>query len=382
MMLDSEICELLRTVVRYPESTDHQELIRLTESVDDWTTAIAAARKHGVLAMLYTRLVSAKVPVPPASLNLLRAEYDRNVFHSLANAAELLTVLNAFGVEGICAMPFKGVVLGASIYGDMLMRPAGDLDFLIHHRDLERATTILLKRGFQLTTEVRGDGSPVAQYTYEYHFERATDGMVVELRWRLELSQPRFRQDLGMDWVWESRRFTTLAGASVPDLAPVTLLLALCMHGSKHLWSRLIWTSDVARFLEKHPNLEWKYVMREARRTGLSRALALGVVLAHRVAAAPVPQSVLKELSADRPAFALARHFDQNLLTEPGRAPESWIPYNIQLLGFGDRIKFLFSSSFLKPNVRDRSVIRLPKALDPFYSLIRPVRILLDRSER
>ena len=31
-------------------------------------------------------------------------------------------------------MPFKGVVLGASAYGDLATRPAGDLDVLIDRR--------------------------------------------------------------------------------------------------------------------------------------------------------------------------------------------------------------------------------------------------------
>ena len=76
----------------------------------------------------------------------LRAEYERNMFHNLANAAELIGVLKAFEREMIPAMPFKGVVLGASIYHDLTTRPAGDLDLLIYYSDLVRATALLQKR--------------------------------------------------------------------------------------------------------------------------------------------------------------------------------------------------------------------------------------------
>ena len=89
---------------------------------------------------------------------------------------------------------------------------------------------------------------PIENY-YEYHFERQSDGMVLELRWRLELTQPRFKRNLGMDWVWPGKRSALLAGAEVPDMDPETALLVLCMHGSKHVWSRLIWISDVARLI-------------------------------------------------------------------------------------------------------------------------------------
>ena len=110
--------------------------------------------------------------------------------------------------------------------------------------------------------------------------------MVLELRWRLELTQPRFKRNLGMDWVWPRRRTAMLAGAEVPDMSPEITLLMLCMHGSKHVWSRLIWICDVAQLLVSSPDLDWKEVTREANQSGLWRSLALGVLLAHRFAGA------------------------------------------------------------------------------------------------
>jgi hypothetical protein len=58
------------------------------------------------------------------------------------------------------------------------------------------------------------------------------------------------------------------------------------------------------------------------------------------------------------------------------------VPYNLQLLDFRDRLRFLSSLHFLQPNERDRAVISLPHRLRALYYLIRPFRILLDRSAR
>ena len=85
-----------------------------------------------------------------------------------------------------------------------------------------------------------------------------------------------------MDWVWDQRGTVTLAGAKVPNLDPVSSLLVLCMHGSKHAWSRWMWVCDVARLIESQPGLDWVAARREARRVGLWRCLALGVLLAWR----------------------------------------------------------------------------------------------------
>jgi hypothetical protein len=84
--------------------------------------------------MLYLRLADIGPAVPPDVQERLRIEYNCNMFHNVANTAELIGVLKAFEHESIPAMPFKGVVLGASVYHDLTTRPSGDLDVLIHHR--------------------------------------------------------------------------------------------------------------------------------------------------------------------------------------------------------------------------------------------------------
>lgn len=112
-----------------------------------------------MLPMLFSRLADMGSAVPLIVQESLRTEYHRNVFYSLANAAELIAVLNAFEHEMIPAMPFKGVVLGASVYHNLTTRPAGDLDLLIYYRHLMRAAAVLLERGYELKTPVRADGN-------------------------------------------------------------------------------------------------------------------------------------------------------------------------------------------------------------------------------
>jgi hypothetical protein len=381
-VLDRDTGDLLRAVVQPHSATSGKTIAELATKISCWDVAIEAARHHGILPMLYTGLAANEAAIPPEALDLARSEFERNTFHCFANAFELLQVLSAFDLAGIPAMPFKGVVLGASAYGDMTARTAGDLDVLIYYRDLPPAMSILKDRGYEVMTKVREDGSPDAENYFEYHFERAADGMVLELRWRLELTQPRYKHNLGMDWVWNGRRTSRLGGAEVPNFDAVSQLLMLCMHGSKHAWSRLIWICDVAKVLESELELDWELARREAKRVGLWRCLALGVLLARRVAGASVPSAVLRTFQRDRTAQRLAEFLGENVLVAPGSMPLGRIPYNIQILGFRDRVGVILSPGFLRPNEQDRAVIKLPKALEPLYYVIRPFRFLIDRTAR
>lgn len=378
--IDHRTAELLRAVVQPPAMSAQKTIAEIAAGIQSWDEVIEAARLHGIAPMFYARIRELDGLIPQQGLDLARREFERNAFHCLANAAELLQVLKAFEAESIPAMPFKGVVLAASAYGDISMRAAGDLDFLIYAHDSLRAAAILRSRGYELTEPREFSGSPSEKDVFELHFERPSDGMVIEIRWRLELTTPRFQRDLGMDWVWPRRTTTRLAGADVPNLDPVSSLLVLCMHGSKHTWSRLIWICDVAKLIESQPQLDWEAAQREARRMGLRRCLVIGVLLANRVSGAPVPAEVLKELEADQGGARLAGFFAEHMPEAPGKIPNGGVPYNLMLLGSRDRMRLLFSPTLFRPNELDRAAVRLPKALEPLYYVIRPFRVLLDRA--
>lgn len=381
-VLDCDTGNLLRAVVQPHSDARGMTTAKLASKISCWENVIDSARQHGISPKLYYELVANVNDIPQEALELARVEFERNAFHCFANTAELLDVLKAFESSGIPAMPFKGVVLGASAYGDMTSRTAGDLDILIYYSDLLRATRILQDRGYTLTTKVLEDGSPEARNYFEYHFEREDDGMVIELRWRLELTQSRYKHNIGMDWVWPRRRFTRLAGADVPNFEAVSEILMLCMHGSKHVWSRLVWICDVAKLVESEPLLDWDSVVREAKRLGLWRCLALGVLLARSLTGVQVPAEVLRKFEKDKTARNLANFLQQHVVSEPGKVPIGRIPYEIQILDFRERAGVILSPAFIRPNARDRAVVKLPKSLEPLYYVIRPFRLLRDRTAR
>ena len=209
---------------------------------------------------------------------------------------------------------------------------------------------------------------------------RDSDGMVAELRWKLGLQ--KFTRDVGLNWLWPKRQTAILSGAEVPNLNPESMLIVLCMHGAKHVWSRLIWICDVARLLSNHPDLDWPAVLKESKTLGLDRTLALGVLLAHQVSGIEIPQPVLRHFKSNRTVSELADHIAQNLFHAPGTTPPCRIPYMLRLLNFRDRLRALFSVQILQPNKRDSAFLRLPQSVRFLYYVVRPVRILLDRAPR
>jgi hypothetical protein len=369
-------CELLRAVARLSNPLDAGPISLAAARVQDWDRLLALAYEHRMSALLYQALQEIEAPVPTSARQRLKAEYSRNAVQSLANAAELIDLLQVFDRKAISAMPMKGVVLAASAYGNLTARPAGDLDILIHFEKLQAATGVMLERGYCLVTPLGEHGIPVANENHQYQFERRSDGMVVELHWELDFVFGKFQRKLGMEWACRDRQTTLVAGAHLPNMNPELTLLMLCMHGSKHVWLRMIWIRDVAEHIASHPGLDWNRAIFQAKRSGLWRALAVGVLLARSVSGASVPDAVRQRFEADRVAARLAQKIEQDLFLASGIPPRGPLPYGISLLSPRDRLKLIFSLDAWRPNKMDFAAVRLPGPLRPLYWLVRPARIL------
>jgi len=148
---------------------------------------------------------------------------------------------------------------------------------------------------------------------------------------------------------WESLRTLTLAGRRVHTLAPEPLLLFLCSHGAKHMFERLGWICDVARFLIVTRELDWAATVAAARRTRALRQLSLGVRLAVDLRGAPASAELLPDPAVE----PLARAVWNRLLagaTPPVPALESTRLCLRLLETPGHKLRFLSGLYFPKPN--------------------------------
>jgi hypothetical protein len=88
---------------------------------------------------------------------------------------ELLRLLDTFKADNIMAVPFKGPLLAVAIYGDMLLRECGDLDFLIKRKDVRIAINLLVSLGYR--------PDPKHQLDFEAHFIHEETRSIIDLHW-------------------------------------------------------------------------------------------------------------------------------------------------------------------------------------------------------
>lgn len=326
------------------------ELDRALDTPVDWDYLLRSAHRHCVVPLINRSLpavVSEQIPDDVGST--LQRITQRTQQLNLMKVGELFHLLSHFAQRQISVLPWKGPVLAYQAYGDFGVRQFADLDLLIHKRDFPAARQMLIELGYEPHLPLR-DPTDIAAFPYrndhEYRLERA--GMLVELQWQV-LQRP-FAFPPDADRWWDQLQPIDLAGRQVLAMPVEQLLLILCVHGSKHLWDRLIWLCDVAALLQKNPQIDWETLLATARALGAERMLLIGLHMVHNVLGTELPSLVLEKIAADPQVAALARVSTGQLFRQteamPAEVVERMPLYRFWMMGrLRDRLRIAVQHS-------------------------------------
>jgi len=341
----------------------------------DWASLLWMARSHQVMPLLY-RALNSTCPdaVPIAILEELRERFYANAGRNLFLAKELLNILQTFNAHGISSIPYKGPVLAASVYGNLLLRQFADLDILVREQKYQTAQNLLAAEGYQLKKE----------FDYESTLVHETGIFAVDLH--RAMTARDFACPLNFEYLSRSVHSVRIADTAIPTLSPEDTLLMLAIQITKDSGSRyfqLAKICDIAELLRVYPKVQIAQELSEAKKLGCERMLLYSLWLANDLLDAPLPQKVLYEMryhSAMCTVFEYARQelFDSSENKIDNKPP---VDYFRMLIRERLRDKFhpyyvRYVTDVLTPCEIDRRLLPLPRKLSFLYYFIRPVRLL------
>jgi hypothetical protein len=355
----------------------------------DWAWLLDAAERHRVLPLVARVLSACRSNLMPPSVvehlqNYAVAVGLRNTYMT----TELAEVLDAFESVAITAIPFKGPLLAATVYGDLAVRQFDDLDFLIGARDVQAAKNLLDRRGYRLDPPLAPEqkayvaglvGTWEADYLRsrsEHHFVRSSDNLTIDLH--LALADPFIHFPLRTDELMRRSEWLTLNGKRLRSLSPEDTLLMLCVNGAKDCWERLQRTCDVAALLAARPDLDAAVVLSRAAQLGARRMLRVSLLLARDLAGADLPELLALDLKRDATACSIARQVQARLFDPRERRPELSSAYARFYMRTRERLRDrLWFSLYLlfTPGVSDWCAVSLPRGFRFLYYLVRPMRL-------
>lgn len=358
-----------------PESPDPA----LIAAVRDGRAVFELAALHRVTPLLYIALKPHGTDF--LDWNHLEARINALRPRNLALAGELKRLLILFKSENIDTIPLKGLTLAQSVYGSLFAREIRDLDLLVTPDSVDAARAILIADGFEWLEsylDPRADADYRRRKTH-FTFHHPVRGVHLELHWGLLRAPDIAAADLAP--FWDCSRPADFLGAPMRIFAPEDELFMLLLHGSKHLWSDLIWLCDLAAFLRAHPAIDWRAVYDRADAVRARRFIALGILMASDLLDLPFPSAAIDSARADRAmsrlaADLIAHYFDPR--PAPPRLTLTEFRRQLRLRARRDRPALIgYQLAIWQPSPADRAFLPLPPRLHFLYNVLRPLRLAL-----
>lgn len=351
----------------------------------NWGLLLQLAIYHKVYPLAYKTLSKLNDPaVPEHVFDFLRQKYQENAIKALNMTGETVRIVKCLESQGIRVVVLKGAPLASHLYGDIVIRPSGDIDILVKPEELEKAVRIIEDEGYcridnehNLTSRQLKIFLKAHTHSFHLNYWHNEKKVNLELHWKTG--------DRGYEFPFPNASNINrieVAGSPLPVLSDEEWLLYLMLHGAGHGWERLRWLVDIKKFMQK--DIDWNKILIIAKNIGMESILSQSLLLANGLLAVPVPGSLLSIVANDRSALQLACMAISMCLTTVNYGIRDYdnedinyglINYNFQVRK-GWKVKFKYILKRLGPTVHDIKLISLPDKLYALYYVIRPFIIL------
>jgi hypothetical protein len=358
-----------------PQEQKSARLRALLQQPVSWKSLFALAERHGTQPLLYQALLGVQDAIPAEETHRLKQSYYLNLQKALLLSRELVRILECLSALNIEVMPYKGLALAEMLYHDITLRQSGDIDLLIHAKDLPRIRRAVAEFSY-VPHEPLSEEQEQAYLKsgYECAFDSPAGRNLLEVQWAI---QPRFYAiDFDMDALFQRAITVKVAEQIVRTPSHADLLLVLSAHAAKHVWDKLAWLCDIAQLMST-PSLDWPWIASEARRLGIVRILWVTLLCANQLLDAPVPTAAQSALRQDHTARPMADEISGYVLSEEDYDVESVSYFRLMMRlreNVSDRLRFL-QRLVLTPGPSEWQAVPLPRPLFPLYRLVRLSRL-------
>lgn len=282
-----------------PDEAVQARLSALLDAGVDWDRLWRLGHLHEVLPLLVTTITALGGPAGMPERWSADAQRRRSatLLQNRSLLGELMTTLDAMAAAGVEVIPVKGLVLTEMLYGNLALRPAGDIDVLVRPEDLPAARDAL--RGLGYAQAARPAYEERHHPFHDAPYFRPGPFRDTALELHHGLAAPRqFRMDAAS--LWERSVSAELFGRPLRILGPEDTLLHLAVHRARAPL-RLRWIVDIAELMRRaNADLDIGFLLAQARAIGARTTLSMTLELSDRLLDAPVPPELAEGLAITR----------------------------------------------------------------------------------
>jgi Uncharacterised nucleotidyltransferase len=248
---------------------------------------------HRMIPQLYRNLQRHGVKDPV--MDRLKGVYRYYLYKNEILMHRVGALLVAFEKAGIQTMVLKGAALIQLYYRETGLRPMLDADVLVHAQQAEQAMELLTRLQWKPRYSQPQMRIPIIHST---PFEDG-GGRQVDLHWHLFWECFNANDD---DDYWENAVPIQIGGVQTLALNPTDQLLHTCWHGAR--WNEvppIRWVADAMTIIgASAAEIQWSSLLKKAQRHRIVMPVKDSLEYLKKTFDAPVPETLLKSLSAVR----------------------------------------------------------------------------------
>lgn len=342
----------------------------------NWEYLLITAKLHKVLPLIYVNLKNLFSDyIPKNILPQLQIFVLTKTQRNLYLVKELSNLIDVFESNGISAIPYKGLVLAAAVYGDLALRQFVDLDFLVPTEEYLKAQEILTAEGYK--------PPPQKNVNWERSFVHTKKQIGVDLH--QGLTPDYLPVYIDFPGLWQRLEPVSVGGIEFKSFSPEDLLIVLSIQLAKDAqWTAevLIKVCDIAELIRVYQNINWDLVWQRCTKLGTKRILLFSLFVVSEMLAVKLPDSIWQKMQADNIAKKAANQVCEEFFM---RSEQSFKEKTYQERIFlrklarerwQDKIKYFLKVAFT-PNEQDFTFVLLPRQAFLLYYFVRPIRLLV-----
>ncbi|WIG58077.1 MAG: hypothetical protein OJF49_000822 [Ktedonobacterales bacterium] len=277
----------------------HVREVGLRLDTEQWRTALGIATLGGIASLVYAHAAAAGLlaAIPEEVRDEFSAAYRTTLVSNLRLRNEQATLLARLAEQGIEAVAVKGVALALRYYGNLALRPVGDIDLLVRRSQIESGAAVLREMGY-VALPGSGHARAFGALRNRALVYLKEDGPTVELHWDLA-SVPPYAERFATSAIWGRTQRMAVGSAEARYLDPADELRYLCFHyAAQHYAERLIWLVDIAELVGALPaDWDWLVFVNDTREAGLALPMAYALALAQQLLDLAIPTAALAALT-------------------------------------------------------------------------------------
>jgi hypothetical protein len=290
---------------------DVKHILEKDGHIIDFAVLMKLAATNGVSPLLYHNLRAHKhirEILPQKLMDQMENAFFRTIADNTKKAREMLRIIDRLNSSGIECIPLKGPIASDTILGNPGLYPSSDIDLLVKPKNLEKTREVLLKMGYEKSSDsIEKD---MLRSSYHITFQNGRD--ILELHWKLAFRYFKIPPDF---W-WEDTCALEYEGQELRMLSTERYLLYTTFRLYTHVFRHLRFFVLPAEIISKYQNeIDWRKFLAFSGRYRMKRLVLFTLKILHDLLDVKIPVEIEKGRVCGYKSlkrFVISRMFDES----------------------------------------------------------------------